>query len=55
MKEHMQYCVSHPEEVSQLAKVQAQVAEVKETMTGNIEKVFFLILLSSLPVFLCKK
>lgn len=35
----MQYCVTHPEEVSQLAKLQAQVEEVKETMIGNIEKV----------------
>ncbi|KAL9691545.1 hypothetical protein QQ045_011969 [Rhodiola kirilowii] len=41
MKEHMQYFFSHPEEVNQLAKVQAQVAEVKETMIANIEKVFF--------------
>ncbi|KAL9673300.1 hypothetical protein QQ045_029556 [Rhodiola kirilowii] len=39
MKEHMQYFVSHPEEVNQLAKVQAQVAEVKETMIATIEKV----------------
>ncbi|KAL9675672.1 hypothetical protein QQ045_003876 [Rhodiola kirilowii] len=39
MKEHMQYCVSHPEEVSQVAKVQTQVAEVKGVMIGNIEKV----------------
>ncbi|KAL9674204.1 hypothetical protein QQ045_030474 [Rhodiola kirilowii] len=39
MNEHMQYFVSHPEEVNQLAKVQAQVVEVKETMIANIEKV----------------
>ncbi|CAM8928111.1 unnamed protein product [Rhodiola kirilowii] len=39
MKEHMQYFVSHPEEVDQLAKVKAQVAEVKETMIANIDKV----------------
>ncbi|XAR62770.1 hypothetical protein NMG60_11017640 [Bertholletia excelsa] len=39
LKEHMQYCVDHPEEVSKLAKVKAQVAEVKGVMMGNIEKV----------------
>ncbi|XP_061360681.1 vesicle-associated membrane protein 722-like isoform X2 [Gastrolobium bilobum] len=39
LKEHMQYCVEHPEEVSKLAKVKAQVSEVKEVMMENIEKV----------------
>ncbi|KAH6770207.1 vesicle-associated membrane protein 726 [Perilla frutescens var. hirtella] len=39
LKEHMQYCVDHPEEVNQLAKVQAQVSEVKGVMIENIEKV----------------
>ncbi|CAN1811106.1 Extra-large guanine nucleotide-binding protein 1 [Linum perenne] len=29
LKEHMQYCVDHPEEISKLAKVKAQVSEVK--------------------------
>ncbi|MCD7452320.1 hypothetical protein HAX54_016153 [Datura stramonium] len=29
MKEQMQYCVDHPEEISKLAKVKAQVSEVK--------------------------
>jgi vesicle-associated membrane protein 72 len=37
----MQYCVDHPEEVSKLAKVKAQVSEVKGVMMENIEKVHF--------------
>lgn len=36
----MQYCVEHPGEVSNLAKVKAQVSEVKEVMMENIEKVY---------------
>ncbi|KAL6502951.1 hypothetical protein OROHE_024119 [Orobanche hederae] len=39
MKEQMQYCVDHPEEISKLAKVKAQVSEVKGVMMENIEKV----------------
>ncbi|PKU77419.1 Putative vesicle-associated membrane protein 726 [Dendrobium catenatum] len=39
LKEQMQYCVDHPEEISKLAKVQAQVTEVKGVMMENIEKV----------------
>lgn len=39
LKEHMQYCVEHPEEISKLAKVKAQVSEVKGVMMENIEKV----------------
>uniref|UniRef100_A0A2P2JY31 Vesicle-associated membrane protein 722 n=1 Tax=Rhizophora mucronata TaxID=61149 RepID=A0A2P2JY31_RHIMU len=39
LKEHMQYCVDHPEEISNLAKVKAQVSEVKSVMMENIEKV----------------
>ncbi|XP_047311861.1 vesicle-associated membrane protein 721 [Impatiens glandulifera] len=39
IKEQMQYCVDHPEEVSKLAKVKAQVSEVKGVMMENIEKV----------------
>ncbi|XP_076892460.1 putative vesicle-associated membrane protein 726 [Bidens hawaiensis] len=39
MKEQMQYCVSHPEEISKIAKVKAQVSEVKGVMMENIEKV----------------
>jgi len=39
LKEHMQYCVDHPEEISKIAKVKAQVSEVKGVMMENIEKV----------------
>lgn len=39
LKEHMQYCLDHPEEISKLAKVKAQVSEVKGVMMENIEKV----------------
>ncbi|PKA61397.1 Vesicle-associated membrane protein 725 [Apostasia shenzhenica] len=39
LKEHMQYCVDHPEEINKLAKVKAQVSEVKRVMMENIEKV----------------
>ncbi|KAG4921778.1 hypothetical protein JHK84_050627 [Glycine max] len=39
LKEEMQYCVDHPEEISKLAKVKAQVSEVKGVMMENIEKV----------------
>ncbi|KAF2304628.1 hypothetical protein P3X46_019985 [Hevea brasiliensis] len=39
LKENMQYCADHPEEISKLAKVQAQVSEVKGVMMENIEKV----------------
>ncbi|KMZ65890.1 hypothetical protein ZOSMA_307G00240 [Zostera marina] len=39
MKDHMQYCVENPEEISKLAKVKAQVSEVKGVMMENIEKV----------------
>ena len=39
LKEHMQYCVDHPEEMNKLAKVQAQISEVKGVMMENIEKV----------------
>ncbi|KAH9784923.1 hypothetical protein KPL71_009807 [Citrus sinensis] len=38
LKEHMQYCIDHPEEISKLAKVKAQVSEVKGVMMDNIEK-----------------
>ncbi|KAI5667811.1 hypothetical protein M9H77_17664 [Catharanthus roseus] len=38
LKEHMRYCVDHPEEISKLAKVKAQVSEVKGVMMENIEK-----------------
>ncbi|EOY05354.1 Vesicle-associated membrane 721, VAMP7B-like protein [Theobroma cacao] len=39
LKEHMQYCVDHPEEISKLAKVKAQVSEVKGVMIESIEKI----------------
>ncbi|KAM3271249.1 hypothetical protein ACQJBY_041802 [Aegilops geniculata] len=39
LKEQMQYCMDHPEEVSRLSKVQAQVSEVKGIMIENIDKV----------------
>eukprot|EP00252_Welwitschia_mirabilis_P001603 TRINITY_DN11501_c0_g1_i2.p1 TRINITY_DN11501_c0_g1~~TRINITY_DN11501_c0_g1_i2.p1 ORF type:complete len:222 (+),score=45.14 TRINITY_DN11501_c0_g1_i2:217-882(+) len=39
LKEHMQYCVDHPEEITKLAKVKAQVSEVQGVMMDNIEKV----------------
>lgn len=35
----MKYCVEHPEEINKLAKVKAQVSEVKGVMMENIEKV----------------
>lgn len=35
----MQYCVDHPDEINKLAKVKAQVSEVKGVMMENIEKV----------------
>ncbi|KAI3408776.1 uncharacterized protein J3R85_020066 [Psidium guajava] len=39
LKEHMQYCMSHPEEMSKLSKLKAQITEVKGIMVDNIEKV----------------
>lgn len=39
LKEHMKYCVENPEEISKIAKVKAQVSEVKGVMMDNIEKV----------------
>lgn len=45
----MQYCVDHPEEISKLAKVKAQVSEVKGVMMENIEKVEKGLLLSPYP------
>lgn len=35
----MQYCMSHPEEMSKLSKLKAQITEVKGIMVDNIEKV----------------
>ncbi|XP_058087186.1 vesicle-associated membrane protein 727-like [Magnolia sinica] len=39
LKEHMQYCIDHPEEMSKLSKLKAQITEVKGIMMDNIEKV----------------
>ncbi|KAL5067023.1 hypothetical protein RYX36_017910 [Vicia faba] len=38
LKQQMQYCIDHPEEINKLAKVKAQVSEVKGVMMENIEK-----------------
>ena len=35
----MQYCLTHPEEISKLSKLKAQITEVKGIMMDNIEKV----------------
>ncbi|KAJ0891449.1 putative Longin domain-containing protein [Helianthus annuus] len=39
LKEQMQYCMDHREEMSKVSKVKAQVTEVKGVMMENIEKV----------------
>ncbi|CAL5192029.1 unnamed protein product [Lathyrus oleraceus] len=39
LKEHMQYCVERPEEVSKLVKVKAQVSQVQDVMMQNIDQV----------------
>ncbi|KAJ6717479.1 VESICLE-ASSOCIATED MEMBRANE PROTEIN 727 [Salix purpurea] len=39
LKEHMQYCMNHPEEISKLSKLKAQITEVKGIMMDNIDKV----------------
>lgn len=39
----MQYCMEHPEEISKLSKLKAQITEVKGIMMDNIEKVLFLL------------
>ncbi|KAB5539097.1 hypothetical protein DKX38_016630 [Salix brachista] len=38
LKEHMQYCMNHPEEISKLSKLKAQITEVKGIMMDNIDK-----------------
>lgn len=35
----MNYCITHPEEMSKLSKLKAQITEVKGIMMDNIEKV----------------
>ncbi|KZV55275.1 vesicle-associated membrane protein 727-like [Dorcoceras hygrometricum] len=39
LKEHMEYCMNHPEEINKLSKLKAQITEVKGIMMDNIEKV----------------
>ncbi|KAK3036691.1 hypothetical protein RJ639_031559 [Escallonia herrerae] len=39
LKEHMDYCMNHPDEMSKLSKLKAQITEVKGIMMDNIEKV----------------
>ncbi|KAM7526770.1 hypothetical protein LguiA_016672 [Lonicera macranthoides] len=39
LKEHMEYCMNHPDEISKLSKLKAQITEVKGIMMDNIEKV----------------
>lgn len=39
LREHMQYCVDHKEEINKLEKVKDQVAQVKGVMMDNIDKV----------------
>ncbi|CAM0147150.1 unnamed protein product [Urochloa decumbens] len=39
LRDQMQYCTDHPEEVSRLSKVKAQVDQVKGIMMENIDRV----------------
>jgi len=39
LRDQMQYCTDHPEEVSKLSKVKAQMDQVKSIMMENIDKV----------------
>ncbi|GKB62184.1 vesicle-associated membrane protein 727 [Tanacetum coccineum] len=39
LKEHMDYCLNHPGEMSKLSKLKAQITEVKGIMMDNIDKV----------------
>eukprot|EP00238_Polyblepharides_amylifera_P000782 CAMPEP_0196571228 /NCGR_PEP_ID=MMETSP1081-20130531/1412_1 /TAXON_ID=36882 /ORGANISM="Pyramimonas amylifera, Strain CCMP720" /LENGTH=95 /DNA_ID=CAMNT_0041888085 /DNA_START=306 /DNA_END=589 /DNA_ORIENTATION=- len=39
LKEQMDYCSEHPEELSKILQVQKQVEDVKNVMMENIEKV----------------
>lgn len=45
IKEHMDYCLNHPDEMSKLSKLKAQITEVKGIMMDNIEKVNISLLL----------
>ncbi|CAH8358661.1 unnamed protein product [Eruca vesicaria subsp. sativa] len=39
LKEHMQYCMDHPDEISKLAKMNAQQSEVKDAMIKAINEI----------------
>ncbi|XP_076902660.1 vesicle-associated membrane protein 727-like [Bidens hawaiensis] len=39
IKEQMDYCLNHPDEMSKLSRIKIQINEVKEIMMDNIEKV----------------
>ncbi|KAK1431405.1 hypothetical protein QVD17_07864 [Tagetes erecta] len=39
IKEQMDYCLNHPDEMSKLSTLKAQISEVKGIMMDNIEKV----------------
>lgn len=38
----MEYCMNHPDEMSKLSKLKAQITEVKGIMMDNIEKVYYI-------------
>ena len=38
LRDQMQYCTDHPEDVSKLSKVKAQVEQVKSVVMENIDK-----------------
>ncbi|XP_042437245.1 vesicle-associated membrane protein 727-like [Zingiber officinale] len=40
LKEHMEYCINHPKEMSKLSKLKAHITKVKGIMMDNIEKTF---------------
>lgn len=39
LKEHLEYCNNHPDEISKISKLKSQITEVKSIMMDNIEKV----------------
>ncbi|KAF9594426.1 hypothetical protein IFM89_031028 [Coptis chinensis] len=39
IKQQMDYCTSHPEEISKISKIKAQMTEVKGIMMENIDKI----------------
>jgi len=48
----MRYCDQHPEEIDKLAKVKAQVTEVKGVMMQPIEKVDLSFYYSDYPLLI---